>query len=82
MQTTQKWLGKNTYGLCDMDTGEISINLYLFICDVYLHENFHRQYPFWSETKVLKATARKLQRMSIVEIQELGRKVLAQMKGV
>lgn len=82
MKTTQKWLGKNTYGLCDMDTGEISINLYLFLADVAIHEDAHRQYPFWSENRVLKYTARKLSRMSIVEIQELGRKVLKEMKGV
>ena len=70
-----QWLNKQTYGSCDLNTGEIYINLDLFIADTFIHEWLHIQYPRASERWVEKKTKQVVESMIVADIKTLVRKV-------
>lgn len=44
--------GQIVYGLCDYETGAITVDPVPYTVEVLLHELVHRRWPSWSERRV------------------------------
>ncbi len=62
------WIDKSTFGRVIFDTEVITINLDLFIADVFIHERLHLQHQDWSEVRVIRETRKRIDRMTVKEI--------------
>jgi len=71
-----KWLDKHTEGELDYERQTLTINLPLFVVEVFLHEYIHFKYEKLSEREVIKKTNRKIMRMSAADIKKLAKKLL------
>lgn len=60
-------------GLCNWESGEISVNPAPSVADTLIHELLHRRFPRWSEERVREETWRVLSSMSPEDVQALHR---------
>lgn len=68
------WIDKRTYGLCE--DNKITLNIYLWLAETFIHEFYHFKYPKDSEKMIEKRTEAKLRRMSNKEIIRLAKGLL------
>lgn len=61
--------GAHLMGLCDQETGQITIDPKVAIVSTLIHELIHRKFPEWSEHRVRRAELRALRQLSQKEIQ-------------
>ena len=66
------WINKFTFGAVDLQDNIIMINLALMIADIYIHEFLHIKYPFATEKEILAKTSKKLNRLTVKQIQDLA----------
>jgi hypothetical protein len=60
-------------GLCNWESGEISVNPAPSVVDTLIHEVFHRRFPRWSENRVRHETWRVMKKMTPDDVQALHR---------
>lgn len=51
-------------GLCNWETGAITVNPSVSVVDTLIHELIHRRYPRWSEIRVRRETWRIMRQLS------------------
>jgi hypothetical protein len=56
-------------GMCDTDTGKITIDPKVSIVSALLHELIHRQHPTWSERKVEQAEIKAMSQLTQHDVQ-------------
>lgn len=61
-------------GLCNFESGEVSVNPAPSVVDTLIHELLHRRFPRWSETRVREETWRVMRKLSPDDVQALHRK--------
>lgn len=61
--------GAHLMGLCNHETGAITVDPKVAIVSTLLHELIHRKYPEWSERRVQRAEIRALKHLSQKDIQ-------------
>ena len=66
--------GAHIHGLCDYDSGAITIDPKVAIVSTLLHELIHRKYPEWSEKRVRRAETRALNHLSQKDVQRWYRR--------
>jgi hypothetical protein len=69
------WTGKNTFADLHHEPPTIRINMFLQICELFLHEWLHIEYPRLNEKAIVKLTRKRLNRLTKKEILEITRKV-------
>lgn len=60
-------------GLCNWESGEISVNPAPSVCDTVIHEVLHRRFPKWSEERVKEETWRVMSSMTPEDVQAMYR---------
>lgn len=60
-------------GLCNWESGEVSVNPAPSVVDTLIHELLHRRFPRWSEDRVRAETWRVLSSMTPEAVQVLHR---------
>ena len=68
---TNEWLGKNTAAEIDHEHEVIKINCFQLVVEAVVHEFLHYKYPLLQEDAIIAKTARKMNRASKADIQEL-----------
>jgi hypothetical protein len=56
-------------GMCDTDTGKITIDPAVSIVSALLHELIHRKYPDWPEKRVVRAEIRAMSQLTNRDVQ-------------
>ena len=69
-----RWINKQAFGECQDES--ITINLWLLLAEIFIHEALHYKHPEWMEKRVRLTTDKFLKRMTSKEIIKLGKKVL------
>ena len=71
-----KWINKKTFGECDRVDDTITINIWLILAEVFIHEALHYEHPDWKESRVISSTDCFLKRLTKKEIINLGKNLL------
>lgn len=70
------WISKLASGGADTKNRIVILNLYTMIAQLFIHEHYHIQYPYYCEQDIIDLTARKLKSMTELEIKEIASLVL------
>ena len=72
-----RWIDKNTYGIAFHDGKKtVILNLWLFLCETYIHECYHLENPEMSEKEVITNTSIAVQNLKDKEIIKIARTLL------
>lgn len=61
-------------GLCNWESGEVTVNPSVSVVDTLVHELLHRRFPKWSEERVRMETWRVMSKLSPGDVQAWYRK--------
>lgn len=61
-------------GLCNWESGDITVNPAPSVVDTLIHELLHRRFPKWSEERVRVETWRIIRTLSAADVQVLHHK--------
>lgn len=61
-------------GLCNWESGDITVNPAPSVVDTLIHELLHRRFPKWSEERVRMETWRVIRTLSARDVQDLHAK--------
>src|SRR5690349_19079070 len=61
-------------GLCNWESGDITVNPAPSVVDTLIHELLHRRFPKWSEERVRVETWRIIRTLSAADVQALPTK--------
>jgi hypothetical protein len=67
------FISKQTYGIINFEKDTVVINIDLLLVEVFIHEYIHWLHNDWSEKRVEKATTRKINRMTVMQIKQVCR---------
>ena len=72
------WISKKKVGLINPKKYSILINVHLLLVETFVHEQTHDEHPDIEDEAVIEAkTRRKIKKMTVNEIEELGEKLLS-----
>jgi hypothetical protein len=61
-------------GLCNFESGDVTVNPAPSVVDTLIHELLHRSYPRWSEDRIRRETWRVMKQLSPADVQVWYRK--------
>jgi hypothetical protein len=61
-------------GLCNWESGDVTVNPSVSVVDTLVHELLHRRFPRWSEERVRVETWRVMKQLSPDDVQHWYRK--------